>query len=198
MNTFESFKSSCYHKVSIGPFEERAKQLVFSDTVLHLPVLEYYASLCEHVTEFGVRDGESTSALIGGCTGDVHSYDIQRTPIVDFLEGIELPCRSWTFHRGSTIDPSLGVSETDMLYVDTLHTYDHVSQELSLWGRKARRFIAFHDTFACGEFDVSGLNPKARGILPAIEEFIQKHPGDYETAYRTNASNGLWILKRTH
>lgn len=166
-----------------------------SDIVEHLPVLERYASQCQHVTEFGVRDGCSTVALCSGCRGEVHSYDIRRTPFVDAFLDIEKPCL-WTFHQGNTAGEEIEVAETDLLFVDTLHTYAHVSRELALWGRKAGCFLAFHDTFTCGEKDRSGPKPDALGILPAIQEFLDQYPGEYQSVYRTDANNGLWILER--
>ena len=195
MNHFRALQQSMYHRVAVGPFEAPTHALVGSDIVLHLPVLEYYASLCRHVTEFGTREGCSTVALLAGCKGEVHSYDIEVTPAKAVLEAIELPAR-WHFHVGDTGSPDTPVAETDFLFVDTLHTYDHVTKELAHHGRKATKYLAFHDTFTCGEFDLSGPDPRARGILPAIEEFLARHPGEYETAYRTSCNNGLWVLKR--
>lgn len=194
---FDSLKQDRYHHVACGPFEKNTSMLVGSDIVLHLPVLEYYASLCEHVTEFGVRDGHSTIALIAGCKGQVASYDIQRSNVVDVLEKMDLPCK-WSFRELDTGDPwgGLLVEPTEMLFIDTLHIYGHVKKELAIHGRKATKFLAFHDTFTCGERDLSGPNPNAIGILPAIREFLSCHPGEYETVYRTDVCNGLWILKR--
>jgi hypothetical protein len=192
---FDNFYQSHYHRVSIGPNELATQSLVFSDIVLHLPVLEYYASLCEHVTEFGVREGSSTVALIAGCKGVVHSYDINNSPARHFLEAMELPCK-WYFHQADTGDKTLDIEVTDMLFVDTLHTYEHVKKELAIHGRKARKYLAFHDTFTCGKFDISGDNPSAVGILPAIEEFLSQYPDEYRTVYRTDRNNGLWVLER--
>lgn len=164
-----------------------------SDIVTHLPVLEKYARECSHITEFGLRCGHSTVAFLSGCQGIVHSYDIDATPISRYLTNIQLPCL-WKFHREDTGSPNLVVEETDLLFFDTLHTYDHLKKEL-VHAHKARKYLAFHDTYACGEFDRSGVNPQARGILPAIQEFLRDNPL-YETSHRTERNNGLWILRR--
>lgn len=195
---FAQLKEDLYHKITTTPTSPRFDPALVSDIVLHLPVLEYYASLCDSVVEFGVREANSTVALIAGCKGKVDSFDIQRSPEVGILEGMTLPCSSWTFHLLDTGSPEVvdQVPEADLLFIDTLHTYNHVIQELRLHGHKARRFIAFHDTFTCGEQDLSGPNPSARGIVPAIEEYLAWNPGQFETVYRTDACNGLWILKR--
>jgi hypothetical protein len=194
-SAFETLKQSFFQRVAVSPGSPRPTEVVLSDIVLHLPVLQYYSSLCQHVTEFGVREGCSTVALISGCRGEVHSYDIADTPIRPSLEQMALPC-SWTFHLGDTGDPNLEVAETDLLFLDTLHTYDHLSKELAHHGRKARKFLAFHDTHTCGDFDRSGPDPSARGILPAILEFLGRHPCEYENVYETAENNGLMVFRR--
>lgn len=195
---FADLKEDLYHKIACGPHSPPVDAALASDIVLHLPVLEYYASLCESVVEFGVRDGNSTVALIAGCKGRVDSFDIRPSGEVDVLRHMALPCSAWRFHlldTGSS-DMANRVPEADLFFIDTLHTYDHVSKELALHGRKARKYLVFHDTSTCGDYDVSGDIPSAKGILPAIEEFLSRHPGEYETVYRTDACNGLWVLER--
>lgn len=196
MTSFEEIRHDYYHRVSVAPNERRPDPIYFSDIVLHLPVLEYYASLCDHVTEFGVRDANSTVALISGCKGVVNSYDIDRSPMTKLLATLRLPCAKWEFFERSTIDPTLSIPVTDFLFIDTLHTFEHVSQELSLHGRKTKRFLGFHDTYTCGDRDLSGPDQNANGILPAIHAFLAKYPDEYRTVYRTNVNNGLWILER--
>lgn len=195
MSHFKILKDQFYGRVASSPDKVRTAEVILSDIVLHLPVLEWYASLCDHVTEFGTRNGESTVAFIAGCKGEVHSYDVNDTSLATQLAGASIPCR-WHFHKGDTTNPDLGVGETDFLFFDTLHTYAHLSVELSLWGRKAKKFLGFHDTFTCGEVDLSGLDPTARGIMPAIREFMDRHPGEYRTAYRSDCCNGVLILER--
>ncbi len=167
-----------------------------SDIVLHLPVLEWYASLCGHVTEFGTRGGDSTVAL---CSApEVHSYDIEETFFVRNFRDAPKKCR-WVFHRASTVDPAVEIEPTDFLLFDTLHHYSHLRQELVLHGHKVRRFLAFHDTHTCGEYDRSGPDPSARGILPAIAEYISdelSHGRRLTAVYRTDANNGLLVLER--
>jgi cephalosporin hydroxylase len=195
-SVFETFKQSFFQRVAVSPGSPRPTAVVLSDIVLHLPVLQYYSSLCQHVTEFGVREGCSTVALISGCRmGEVHSYDIVDTPVRPKLEQMALPC-SWHFHQGDTGDPALPAQETDLLFLDTLHTHEHLSKELAHHGRKARKFLIFHDTHTCGYRDESGPDPTALGIVPAIQEFLDRYPGGYRTVYRTSENNGLWVLER--
>lgn len=166
------------------------------DIAPHLPVLEYFAGLCGHVTEFGVREARSTVALCAGCRGEVHSYDIEHTSGAKMLPNTPgLPCK-WVFHQADTGADDLVIAATDLLFLDTLHTYDHLRKELRNHGRKAGKYLIFHDTHSCGERDVSGPDTYARGILPAIDEFLAAHPGEYVTRYRTTWCHGLWVLER--
>lgn len=191
---FHGLYQSNLHKISVGPYESPTFQLIGSDIVAHLPVLEWYASLCEHVVEMGVRDGQSTTAFIAGCKGKVESYDIQQTPIMNVLNDMTLPCL-WTFTIADTAN-LLPFKETDMIFFDTLHTYGQLSAELRRHGRKAKKFLAFHDTFTCGQLDLSGPNPAARGIMPAIDEFMSEYVDQYKVVYSTKVCNGLLVLER--
>jgi hypothetical protein len=144
------------------------------------------------VTEFGTRTARSTSALLSGCVGEVVSYDIQRTQEVDFLLSIDLPCE-WLFVLASTIDPSVEIEETELLFVDTLHTRDHVVEELRLHGHKSSRYIIFHDTESQGEWSVD--EPGALGINHAIRQYIQENPC-WKKIFETPINNGLLIIER--
>lgn len=196
MRTFTDLQNDYYHRISVSPFEAKPSEFVYSDTVLHLPVLEFYASLCKHVTEFGFRWGESTVAFLSGCGegGEVHSYDIAVSKEVDWFKSYQLPCK-WFFHHCSTIDPKTEVAETDMIYFDTEHTYKHLKKELELHGRKAKKFIGFHDTTTCAQLDVSG-HVDQQGILKAIHEYVAANP-QWKLQYQTAWSNGLMIFGRS-
>lgn len=192
---FEELRQSYFHHVSCGPFEQKPPGLSYSDIVLHLPVLEYYASQCDHVVEFGVREAFSTVAFLSGCRTLVESYDIDESAAVRALRNMKLPCE-WKFHLGSTTDPKTVVPECDLMFFDTLHTYEQLSLELQLHARKARRYLAFHDTHTCWHQDRTGADPRATGIGPAIEEFLEDFQDEYKTAFETHWSNGLLILER--
>lgn len=196
LSQFELLKSSFYSRVQATPFEPRPREMIFSDIVLHLPVLEYYASKSDSAAEFGVRDGNSTVALISGCKF-VYSFDIERSPIVNTLKSIELPeGHVWEFHLADTGSSNIPLGGVDMLFIDTLHTYEHVKKELKYHARKVSKYLAFHDTFTCGDNDRSGPDPKALGIWPAIAEFMCENP-QWKIVYKTNANNGLLVLERS-
>lgn len=169
-----------------------------SDIVLHLPVLEYYASLCWHVTELGTRNCFSTVAFLSGCRGEVVSLDLERSAASVRLSRMALPCR-WQFHLFDTSSLSAPIGPTDLLFFDTLHSAHQVDCELRHHGRKARRFLAFHDTHTFRAVDERlprSQAPDRHGIVWPVTDFLRRYPGEYRTVYRTDVNNGLWVLER--
>lgn len=53
------------------------------------------------------------------------------------------------------------------------------------------KYIGFHDTFIFGKNGEDG----GKGLLQAIDEFINGHP-EWKREYHTNNNNGLTIIKR--
>jgi hypothetical protein len=176
-----------------GPMAEALDILTRTATDIneHLPMLYFLAQQCDHVTEFGVRTGASTLAFLHGLQGrpaTLRSYDIN-----DQFGVQELLTRwtrvEWTFSICSTLSISR-IEPTDLLFVDTLHNYDQVRQELALHGEAARRWIVFHDTET---FGVTG-DDGGRGINQAIDEWLQAKP-EWRIVYRTHRNNGLTVIE---
>jgi hypothetical protein len=94
------------------------------------------------------------------------------------------------FKLGNTLE--IEIEETDLLFLDTDHTYNQVKGELSLHGNKSKKFIVFHDTTT---FEFRGMNGDTIGLWPAIEEFIKENP-HWVICERFYNNNGLTILKR--
>jgi hypothetical protein len=148
----------------------------------HLPIIREYASRCSHVTEFGTDRGWSTSALLASGCPVVHSYDINRCPEVSTME--ELAVRAgveYVFHLEDT--RQVGVIEfTDLLLVDTDHTYEQVKTELRRHAGRVRRYLVFHDTVTFPE------------INKAIEE--ECYPNRWNVVEDIRTQHGLLILER--
>lgn len=156
----------------------------------HLAFLRELASTCCHVTEFGVRWGSSTSAFIS--SGVVfRGYDIQETNEAHAL-----------FHAAAAenldaryiIMSSLDVQdmeETDLLMIDSLHTYAQARAELEMHHRHVHRYIVLHDTDTFGQRGEDG----GPGLWPAVEEFLAAHP-EWQIRDRFHHDNGLTVLER--
>ena len=120
----------------------------WSDIRRHLPVLRKHAR--GNVLELGTRGGVSTVALLAGVEangGHVWSVDVD-----DCGHLFDHP--QWTFIRGDSRDVETIVfgygvpDDLDLLFLDTLHDYHHVSDELEAWGHavKPGGWILIHDT----------------------------------------------------
>lgn len=156
----------------------------------HLPRLKALAQGKKHVTEFGVRHGfGSTAAFLAARPGRVTSYDIQPCLNRDLFEAAaETP---WVFQLGSSLD--VEIEETDVLFIDTLHTYTQLTKELDLHHGSVRKHIALHDTDFFGYQGEDGSHP---GLYDAAIEFLLKHPGEWKMLEHHRNCNGLMILER--
>jgi hypothetical protein len=162
-----------------------------SDINEHLPVLKKYGEKCNTIMEMGVRTLVSTWALLASKPGKLTSVDLNYSKDVELAEqlsaseGIE-----FEFIVGSTL--ALTPHPVDFLFIDTLHTYEQLKEELKLHGNMAQKYIAFHDTQTFRFVDQIGVG---RGLWPAIEEFLAGNPHwKLELDLRNN--NGLAIITR--
>lgn len=154
-----------------------------SDINVHVPMLRALASICNHVTEMGVRTGVSTRALlVENCV--VRSYDIELDPSVEALFNKARSIgKDVQYIQGNTL--ALDIEETDLLFIDTEHTYQQLSQELKLHSHKVRRFLAFHDTD----------KPFGGELLPAIMEFLANSPNWRVRSHNIHC-HGFTVLER--
>lgn len=166
-----------------------------SDINEHLGTLRTLArQTCGDVAEFGVRTGNSTIALLAGIEdrpegGTLHSYDLNPAQLTP-------PDRTrakWNFTQADT-SKLAAIPYVDLLFIDTLHTYEQVKAELQ-HARRVNRYLAFHDTTLCGwqdeHFGTGG------GINRAIFEFLLSPQGrHWSVCHHNPANNGLTVLER--
>lgn len=160
-----------------------------SDIQNHVPRLRDLASNCQSVTEFGTRSAVSTVAILRGQPGKFVAYDIHKCPRAIELTPIA-GATKFEFVVGDT--RKISIEPTDMLFIDTLHTYEQLSAELARHSDKVGKWIAMHDTVTFGD---RGELPNTKGLRPAINEFLAKGGWTVEAEYED--SNGLTVLKRT-
>lgn len=155
-----------------------------SDINEHIPVLKRYADMCEHVTEFGVRSGVSTWAWIMSNAKIVRSYDINHCSLEEHYKAADEIKKEFSFTCVNTIADRFDIEPTDLLFIDTNHTYNQCSQELRQHAYKVNKFIIFHDTVTFG----AELNR-------AIEEFLDKNH-DWMLREKLLNNNGLTVLAK--
>ena len=169
-------------------YEQKCNEV--SDIYYHLPKLKELSSKSNHVTEFGVRGGNSTIALLAGQPQKLISYDINPCP--KFLWDIE-ENTDFRFFQKNVLN--IEIDPTDFLFIDTLHTYEQLSQELKLHGSKVSKWIAFHDTKLFGMRGENYEGKEVDGLWKAIGEFLCENPNWYP-CYITEENNGLAVIER--
>jgi hypothetical protein len=157
-----------------------------SDIRDHLPLLQRSAH--GDVLELGVRDGNSTAALLAGLEkrgGTLWSVDVDPACATQFEGHLQ-----WRFVLSDSRDTAtIGAAgvpdELDVLFVDTLHTYEQVRDELAAWGDRVRPggLILFHDTDSFPE------------IRRAIAEWCRGHGVPFRYL---GGSNGLGVAYPGH
>lgn len=172
-----------------------------SDINEHLPVLYDLAKECSHITEMGVRSVVSTWAFMYRNPIKLIGIDLHIHPNID--EALKVYPK-WEFIQADTL--KIDIEATDLLFIDTLHIYSQLKKELFKHGNKAKKYIVLHDTTTYGTIDEptdwqtpeimeNYKQEEKKGLIPAIEEFLNKNKEWYIYRQYVN-NNGLTILKR--
>lgn len=169
----------------------------------HLEKLKDYALKCDHVTEMGVRWGASTLAFIQAKPKELISYDIQSTPEIEEILRESTKELNHKYILGDTL--SIEIAETDLLFIDTLHTYNQLLTELNLHEKNVKKFIILHDTTTFGRINetiYSHASDKIKnetvtklGLRTAMEDFLESNK-NWSIHEDLTYNNGLTILKR--
>jgi hypothetical protein len=180
-----------------------------SDINEHLPALHALATEVEKITEFGTRDGDSTTAFLAAIENTnktLTCYDLYKSSNTLIFEQF----KNFKFNNTDTLQVT--IEETDLLFIDTLHTYFQLYNELGLHSKKVSTYIALHDTTTYGIEDEPLYQPgftvkmseKANirtpktGLKNAITDFLQttKDGANWFIFKEYTNNNGLTILKR--
>lgn len=162
----------------------------------HLRTLKNYSSKCDHVTELGTRWVCSTWGLLAGGPARMVSYDINSidpSMLAEMNRLAHMQGTEFEFRKENVLDTA--IEDTDLLFIDTLHTYKQLKQELYLHGNRAKKYIIFHDTVTFGTVDEVDQKSEKKGLMPAIKEFLTENPRWVIEAHHQN-NNGLLILKK--
>lgn len=174
-----------------------------TDMMGYMTILRDLAATHPSIVELGVWDCTSTWALLGGFPKKLRSYDICHlkpnmpgcpADARDYISEVEAACVDsgvdFKFTQASSLEIEL--EEHDLLFIDTLHTYDQLSAELKMHAGKARKTIVMHDTSIFGNVDQHGKTP---GLWKAIADFLAEHP-EWKLKRRIEDTYGLTILER--
>jgi len=165
-----------------------------SDIFLHLPALRALADEVGHVTEMGTRLAVSTRAFLASKAKTIRAYDLGiHAGVEELFVQARSEGKDATITQANVLE--IEIELTDLLFIDTLHTYDQCLAELNRHAKRVNRYLVFHDTesFGCSPEIPGGAN---NGILPAIIHYLIGDPNWRFVAHYTNC-NGLTVLQRT-
>ena len=184
-----------YNWIKSNPEDQRGKDSI--QWIAHyMEVLYSYAKKCEHVTEMGINQVNSTWAFLAAQPKKVVSIDLDlynRPTKNTSHKGVniwlqsaqELAAESGIEFEALEADTSkICIEETDLLFIDTEHSFECLTTELELHGNKAGKYIILHDT------TLYSLE-----LQPAIKNFKQSNP-HWEVELEFKDKPGLTILKR--
>jgi len=147
-----------------------------------------YVSECDSYTELGVNQGTTLATVILEGIKKVRAYDIKLdayNPAKKFFEaytndnGIDYKIFEENTHK-------CVIDKTDLMFIDTVHRYPHLTKELRLHGHKVQKYIVFHDT------EISQGKPSLR---IAVQEYVTKNP-EWEIITDCKVDVGFMTIKR--
>jgi hypothetical protein len=165
---------------------------VETDINEHLPTLKEYGEKCSHITEFGLRGGESTCAFLAAKPQSLVTYDIDENCKKTFekLNPYANGTRFSFICADTSKKEQFKIEKTDLLFIDTAHTYSQAKQELAQ-SDMVKKYIILHDTETFGTTGHDG----GKGLTLAIIEFLRR-TRKWQIHKHFSNNNGLTILKR--
>ncbi len=151
-----------------------------SDNNEHCPTLRRLASECRHITEFGVMFGRSTVSFLSARPESLVSYDIKKQEVINHIETLA-NSEGIPFSFNLEDSRTVTIDDTDLLYIDTDHTYEQLRIELFRHGDKAKKYNVLHDTAAFPE------------MCKAVDEFLEQGTFQVKDVFVNN--NGLTSLE---
>jgi hypothetical protein len=187
-----------------------------SDIYEHLPVLRELARESSSVIEIGVRSMVSTWGILQGLSENpspLRSYlgiDLAFPPSETLNQAARLATSneiSFCFLKGN--DMQIDLPYAEMLFIDSLHTYCHLTYELEKFSPFITKYLAMHDTSepwgTCDDWEYKGnyseypphFDRAKRGLWAAVEDFLERHPEWILHERRLN-NHGFTVLQRIY
>lgn len=154
-----------------------------------MPIMEEYASKSAYVLEIGCGTGDgSTTSFTQGLEkrgGDDRLYisvdnNYDPNSVFQLFSQFRPNVPYWHFVSGDSTKPETreaveqiaGERKPDIIFIDTIHDYEHMSRELAVWGSYAHdgTIWLFHDTYMFGVYN---------HMTEAIKGFAQANGWEY-------------------
>lgn len=187
---FSSIKET-YDFIKSNPTNQRGKSSIH--WIAHyMENLYFLGKKCDHITEMGVNEVNSSWAFLYAnpkklvCIDMTYDYAYKRLGFENhiWLESL----KELSKKENITLDLiekntlEIEIEETDLLFIDTLHKYNHLKRELELHANKVKKYIIFHDTTLFPELNI------------AISEFLENNKS-WILHQKFTSNPGLTIIK---
>ena len=184
-NTIEEM----YNFTSSNPTDQKGKNSM--QWIAHyMPTLYEYTLKCNSVVEIGVNQVCSTWAFLKAKPeGGVLSIDIDLERSA-YMQKIGLDKNIWlhwakhlstqeqvAFNAQECSSLDVELPDHDLLFIDSDHTYNQLSQELKLHGNKAQKYIIMHDTTLFPELNRAINEFREVNTHFVVEKVFDNNPG---------------------
>ena len=156
----------------------------------HHDMIKEFMSECESYKELGTHQGASAAAALLAGAKEVHfvdhtleKYNWQRHLFESYAECYEV---NLNVYEMSSIDIDCAVP-TDMLMIDSLHTWDWAQKELNLHAPITKKYIILHDTTL--------VNGSPSTIWPGLVSWCEKNP-EWRIKRRVLENVGATLVER--
>ncbi len=185
-----------------------------SDINEHVSLLRFLAKECSSVVEIGLRTMVSSWGILEGLSESPAAsryylgIDIASPPPETLNLAKQLAKENGiTFRFWQVDDLNVDIVPTELLFIDSLHTYCHLTYELEKFSPKVSKYIAMHDTSEPwgytndnsyhGDYTEypAEYDRNKSGLWTAVEDFLQRHP-EWTLYERRLNNHGFTVLKR--
>ena len=162
-----------------------------TDCVYHHEVLREITSQADVrvVAECGVYQGWSTALFMTCDIDSLYSYEVDFQHVAPLILAFMQAKGdiSWSLYSHNTIaDP---IAPADLVFLDTVHTYEFVQQEIALQAPHAAKYIAVHDANYPNE-------PTPKKVRDAVTEYANNSNGVWKIDLDSSHGTGIIVLKR--
>jgi cephalosporin hydroxylase len=154
-------------------------------------VLIKYATGMDSVVEFGTWNGQGVAVFAKAGVPNIISCDIDfsrvnQNKIKELCSESDIQ-----FVKENSLSPTQELT-ADFIFFDTMHTYEHVLQELRTRANGAKKYFAVHDT----NYPPPRKNPKdGKLVRNAVLQYLEENP-DFVLELEYPISTGIMIVRR--
>jgi hypothetical protein len=162
------------------------------------------------IRELGAFQGASASAFFEGGADYVESVELDPCHLTDGIRTALTELGDWRLRVANSLDPRVDWSPVELTFLDTVHNYDHVANELEFHCQFSARYMAIHDTNyppavvrEVGELDLGGVRQKLisefhqkKKVGDAVSDFVSRSQ-EWSLAYHSSEGSGLMIVERS-